>query len=181
MWGEWSLFGRIRRQATNDEAHQADAIVVLGAAQYNGAPSPVLKSRLDHAFDLEEAGLAPLVITCGGHGDDPHFSEAGVGRDYLVQAGVAEKKVVAVDQGETTYATVQAVAQTLRRQQKSTCIAVSDGFHLYRVKLMFGAIGITAFGSPAPESPIAASKFEDALYSLRELLLVNLWHLGFKG
>jgi len=178
---EWLLFERIRRQAASDEARPADAIVVLGAAQYNGAPSPVLKARLDHAFDLEEQALAPIVITSGGRGGDPHFTEAGVGRDYLVQAGVAEENVLAEDRGETTYDTVRAVAELLHRRHKSTCIAVSDGFHLYRVKLMFKAEGISAFGSPAPESPIEATAFDRAVHSWREVLLVNLWRLGYKG
>jgi len=180
-WAEWSLFDRIRQQATKDEARPADAIVVLGAAQYNGAPSPVLKARLDHAFELEELGLAPIVITSGGSGGDLHFTEAGVGRDYLVQAGVAEEKVLSENRGETTHATVQAVAQLLRGRHKSSCIAVSDGFHLYRVKLMFKAMGITAFGSPAPQSPIEAAAFDRVVHSWREVLLVNLWYLGFKG
>ena len=181
-WAEWRLFERIRGQATEDEARQADAIVVFGAAQYNGTPSPVLKARLDHAFDLEERGLAPLVMTTGGRGGDPHFTEAGVGRDYLVQKGVAEAKVLAVNRGgETTYSTVQAVAQLLRGRHKNTCIAVSDGFHLYRVKLMFKSAGVSAYGSPDPQSPIEAATFDRVVHSWREVLLINLWHLGFKG
>lgn len=143
--------------------------------------SPVLKARLDHAFDLEEQGLAPLVITTGGRGGDPHFTEAGVGRDYLVQMGVAEAKVLAVNRGETTYSTVQAVAQLLRARHKNTCIAVSDGFHLYRVKLMFNDAGITAYGSPDPQSPIESATFDRVVHSWREVLLINLWYLGFKG
>jgi uncharacterized SAM-binding protein YcdF (DUF218 family) len=180
-WAEWRLFDRIRGQAAEDEARPADAIVVFGAAQYNGAPSPVLKARLDHAFDLEEQGLAPLVITTGGRGGDLHYTEAGVGRDYLIQRGVAQAKVLAENRGETTYSTVQAVAQLLRGRHKNTCIAVSDGFHLYRVKLMFNSAGITAYGSPDPESPIEAATFDRVVHSCREALLVNLWHLGFKG
>jgi len=155
--------------------------VVFGAAQYNGAPSPVLKARLDHAFDLEEQGLAPLVITAGGRGGDPHYTEAGVGRDYLVQRGVAAAKVLSENRGGTTYATVQAVAQLLRARQKHSCIAVSDGFHLYRVKLMFKAVGITAYGSPDPGSPIEAATFDRVVHSWREVMLTNLWYLGFKG
>jgi len=180
-WAEWALYARIRWQAAHDEAQPADAIVVLGAAQYNGSPSPVLKARLDHAFDLKVKGLAPVVITCGGRGGDPNFTEGGVGRDYLVQAGIAEDEVMVEDHGETTYASVRAVSRLLRSRHKSTCIAVSDGFHLYRVKLMFKAQGIQAFGSPAPESPIETSSFERFLHSLREVLLLNLWHAGFKG
>ncbi|MGH7972374.1 MAG: YdcF family protein, partial [Limisphaerales bacterium] len=92
---EVSLYNAIRRQATIDEARPAGAIVVFGAAEYNGHPSPVYRSRLDHTFFLEEHGYAPLVITTGGRGGDPHFTEGGVGRDYLIQQGTAAGKIVA--------------------------------------------------------------------------------------
>ena len=78
-YAERSLYLAIREQSARDEARPADALVIFGAAEYNGAPSPVLKARLEHAFDLEERGLAPLVITTGGSGGDPRYTEAGVG------------------------------------------------------------------------------------------------------
>jgi uncharacterized SAM-binding protein YcdF (DUF218 family) len=179
-WAEWSLYRAIRNQAGQDEVRPADALVVFGAAEYNGTPSPVFKARLDHAFDLEERGLAPIVITTGGRGGDPHFTEADVGRDYLIQRGMAEDKIVSDPRSETTYESVRAVARLLRQQQKQTCIAVSDGFHLYRVKLMFRSVGITAYGSPAPDSPIEADPTERALHSLRESVITTLWYLGIR-
>ncbi|HUZ45131.1 MAG TPA: YdcF family protein [Terriglobia bacterium] len=175
---EVSLYKAIRRQATDDEARPAGAIVVFGAAEYNGRPSPVFKARLDHAFDLEERHLAPLVITTGGSGGDPRYTEGGVGRDYLIQQGVAARKILDETHGETTYQSVKAVVQLLRERGIKNCIAVSDGFHLYRVKLMFSSFGITAYASAAPASPIEAEPFPRAMYSLREMLLVTLWHLG---
>jgi uncharacterized SAM-binding protein YcdF (DUF218 family) len=178
---EWSLYQSIREQAASDEARPADAVVVFGAAQYNGTPSPVLKARLDHAFNLIDRGLSPVVITTGGSGGDAHFTEAGVGRDYLVQMGVAEETILAENTGKTTYQSVQAVARLLNQRRGKTCIAVSDGFHLYRVKLMFRDLGITAYGSPAPESPIEAASFDRTFHSWREVLLTSLWRLGFKG
>jgi uncharacterized SAM-binding protein YcdF (DUF218 family) len=177
---EVSLYKSIRRQASGDEARPAGAIVVFGAAEYNGRPSPVYKARLDHAFYLEERNYASLVITTGGNGGDPHFTEGGVGRDYLIQQGVAARKIVAETESETTFQTVTAVAQILRSRGKSTCVAVSDGFHLYRIKQLFSSFGITTYTSPAPGSPIEAEPFARALYSLRELLIINLWHLGFQ-
>jgi len=180
LW-EWSVYRAIRDQAAVDEAQPADAIVVFGAAQYNGTPSPVLKARLDHVFDLEERNLAPVVITTGGSGGDPKFTEAGVSRDYLVQEGVAGEKVLSENHGESTYQSVQAVAGILKQRHGKTCIAVSDGFHLYRVKQMFKAAGITAYGSPAPESPIEAASFDRVYHSWREALLTSLWYVGFKG
>lgn len=178
---ERSLYRAIRRQASRDEAQPAGAIVVFGAAEYNGAPSPVFKARLDHAFDLEERGLAPIVITTGGSGGDPHFTEAGVGRDYLIQKGMAAEKIVSETRGETTSESVEATVLLLRQRRKSTCIAVSDGFHLYRVKRLFSARGIAAYGSPVPDSPIEADRFERVFHSLRETFIATLWYLGFRG
>jgi uncharacterized SAM-binding protein YcdF (DUF218 family) len=178
---ERALYQAVRQQAARDEAQPADAIVVFGAAQYNGAPSPVFKARLDHAFDLEERGLAPLIITTGGSGGDPHFTEGGVGRDYLVQRGVAVEKIVAETQSETTYQNVQAVARLLRKRGAKSLIAVSDGFHLYRIKLMCSSQGLTVFASPAPTSPIEADPVKRQLHSLREAFICGLWHLGIHG
>lgn len=179
--GEHSLYQAIRREATRDEARPADAIVVFGAAQYNGHPSRVFKARLDHAFSLEERGLAPLVITTGGSGGDPHFTEGGVGRDYLIQKGLAAGKILSETRGETSLESVEAVAHLLKQCRNTTCIAVSDGFHLHRLKLMFSSQGITAFGSPAPASPIEADPTERSLHSLREMAVLTLWYLGIRG
>ncbi len=178
---ELSLYRAIRRQAQRDEARPSDAIVVFGAAQYNGTPSPVFKARLDHAFTLEDRGLAPLVITTGGSGGDPHFTEAGVALDYLVQKGLDANSIIADAQSETTYASVQAVVKLLKERHTSACIVVSDGFHLFRIKKMFSARGITAYGSPDPESPIEADALDRTLYSIRELLVTSLTFLGYKG
>jgi len=179
-YAERSLYLATREQAARDEARPADAVVVFGAAQYNGAPSPVLKARLDHAFNLEERGLAPLVITTGGSGGDRQFTEAGVGRDYLIQRGVAEAKILADTRSLTTYGSVKAVTVLLRQRQLHTCIAVSDGFHLYRIKLMFRSLGITAYASADPDSPIEADSYERTLYSLREMALTSLWYAGVR-
>lgn len=176
---EVSLYRTIRRQATHNEARRAGAIVVFGAAEYDGRPSPVYKARLDHAFYLEEHGYAPLVITTGGSGGDPHFTEGGVGRDYLIQQGVPARKILADTHSDTTYQSVQAVTRMLRARGISDVDAVSDGFHLYRVKLLFASFGITAYTSPAPASPIEADPYARTMYSLRELVAINLWHLGF--
>ena len=179
-WVEWSLYSAIRQQAGQDEARPADALVVFGAAEYNGTPSPVLKARLDHALQLEDRSLAPVIITTGGSGGDPRFTEGGVARDYLIQQGVAEAKILPETRSETTYDSVSAVARMLKQRQAPTCIAVSDGFHLYRIKLMFRALGITAYGSPAPDSPIEDDPTLRTLYSLREMLDTTLWHLGIR-
>ena len=179
-WAEWSLYAAILRQAVNDEARAADAIVIFGAAEYNGTPSPVLRARLDHAQDLDDRDLAPVLITTGGSGGDPRFTEGGVARDYLIQQGVAEAKILSETRSETTYESVKAVADILRQRHARTCIAVSDGFHLYRIKLMFRALGITAYASPAPDSPIEDDPSLRSLYTLREMVVSSLWRLGMK-
>lgn len=178
---EWGLYRVIRQQARRDEARPAGAIVVFGAAQYNGTPSPVFKARLDHAFELEERALAPIVITTGGRGGDPRFTEADVGRDYLIQKGVAEEKVLSEPHSETSLESVQAVARLLEQRHTNDCIAVSDGFHLYRLKLMLAAQGIAAYGSPAPDSPIEADPFQRTLHTCREMVSSTLWYLGYRG
>lgn len=179
-WAEWRLYKAIRLQAGSDEARPADAIVVFGAAEYNGAPSPVFKARLDHAQELDDRGLAPILITTGGSGGDAHFTEGGVARDYLIQQGVAEGKILTETQSETTYDSVRSVAGILRNRHLQTCIAVSDGFHLYRIKLMFRDMGITTYASPAPDSPIEDDPTERTLYSLREMVDATAWKLGIK-
>ena len=179
-WVEWSLYRAIRWQAGHDETRPADAIVVFGAAEYNGTPSPVFKARLDHARDLDDRNLAPILITTGGNGGDPHFTEGGVGRDYLIQQGVAEDKILTETRSDTTYESVEAVARILRQRQARTCIAVSDGFHLYRIKLMFRSLGIAVYASPAPDSPIEDDPTLRTLYSLREMVDTTGWRLGLK-
>jgi uncharacterized SAM-binding protein YcdF (DUF218 family) len=179
-WFEWCLYTAIRHQAQRDEARPADAIVIFGAAEYNGAPSPVFKARLDQAMQLDDRDLAPIIVTTGGSGGDAHFTEGGVARDYLIQQGVAEAKILSETRSETTYDSVRAVTQILRQRQAHSCIVVSDGFHLYRIKLMFRALGITAYASPAPDSPIEDDPTLRTLYTLREMGVATLWRLGVK-
>jgi len=155
--------------------------VVFGAAEYNGIPSPVFRARLDHAFELEERGLAGIVLTTGGRGGDPHFTEAGVGRDYLIQRGVAEVKVISESQSETTLASIRAVTRLLKERGAYSCIAVSDGFHLFRIKQMFAAEGITVYASPTPDSPIESEPYLRTLHSLREMIVTTCWRLGYSG
>ena len=103
-----SLTLRIRRQSMRDEARPADVIVVLGAAEYSGRPSPVLKARLDHAFNLYLKGVAPRIFTTGGAGGDPRFTEAEVGRNYLIGLGVPSEAITVEPEGDTTVHTLAA-------------------------------------------------------------------------
>jgi uncharacterized SAM-binding protein YcdF (DUF218 family) len=124
--------------------------------------------------------LARLVITTGGSGGDPRYTEAGVGRDYLIQQGVAEDKILADSRSLTTYESVKAVARLLGQRHLHTCIAISDGFHLHRIKLMFRSLGITAYTSAAPDSPIEADSYLRTLYSLREMAYTTAWYVGIR-
>jgi uncharacterized SAM-binding protein YcdF (DUF218 family) len=178
--GERSLYRSIRASAVTDQARPVDAIVVMGAAEFNGRPSPVFQARLDHALELEMRGLARWLVTTGGSGGDRHFTEADVGRDYLIQQGMDPARILTETEGKTTYQSVQAAASILHRVHARTCIAVSDGFHLYRVKVMFADFGITAYGSPVPNSSIEDDPSLRTLYSLREMANLTLWKLHIR-
>jgi uncharacterized SAM-binding protein YcdF (DUF218 family) len=180
LLAEGSLYQAIRKEATEDEARAAGAIVVLGAAEFDGHPSPVYQARLDHAFQLEQKGLASWILTTGGSGGDRRFTEAGVGRDYLIQEGMDARRILSETHGETTYQSVRAASQILHKLGLRTCIAVSDGFHLYRIKTMFAAFGITAYGSPVPHSTIEVDPYLRTVYTFREMANLTLWRLGIR-
>ena len=142
---------RVERQATREEAQPADVILVLGAAEYHGRPSPVLKARLDHALDLYRRHLAPRIMTTGGAGGDPVFTEGDVGRDYLTGQGVPPEAIVVESEGASTVASTARAGEIIRRMGLQAVIVVSDGYHIYRVKKMLEVRGLTVYGSPRPE------------------------------
>ena len=143
---------QIMREATMDEEHPAGAIVVFGAAEYSGRPSPVYRARLDHAYTLYQRGLAPVIITTGGAGNDPQFSEGQVGRDYLETRGIPDGDLIAETQGGDTDESAQRVAVILRANDIRSCVLVSDAYHMFRAKQMMNAQGITVYISPRPDS-----------------------------
>src|SRR6202451_2390920 len=116
----------IQQESLLDEAQPADAIIVLGAAEYRGRPSPVLEARLNHALYLYLQGLAPRIITTGGAGGDPVFTEGSVGRSYLAERGVPPEAIVVEREGETTAQSVAAVVEIMRRMNLKSAIVVSD-------------------------------------------------------
>jgi uncharacterized SAM-binding protein YcdF (DUF218 family) len=166
----------IVRQGNRDEARRADAIVVFGAAEYAGRPSPVYRARLDHAYELFQRGVAPMVITTGGAGADPTFNEGGVGRDYLSRRGIPDSSLIAETQGEDTAESTQRVSAILRANGMHNVVAVSDAYHIFRIKGLMGRYGIVAYGSPRPGSvPHAASAKISAV--LRESASYIFWRL----
>lgn len=171
------VFSRIRGFATMDEVSRADAIIVMGAAQYNGNPSPVLKARLDHAYKLFDSGFANIVITTGGFGPDPNFSEAHVSTHYLSVLGIDPSQIVTEQGSGTTYDTVQASSRLMHSNGWKKAIVVSDGFHLYRVKEMFADSRVDVLASPAPASPIEMTSTSRIWFSLREIVLLFTYRL----
>ncbi len=168
---------RIEQQSTRDEAQPADVIVILGAAEYRGRPSPVLKGRLDHGLGLYRARQAPLILTTGGAGGDPVFTEGGVGRDYLVRQGVPSEAILVESEGETTIHSIAAAGEIMRRMDLKSCIVVSDGYHIYRVKKMLEKLGFQVYGSPRPESPRDESRQRRWVY-VRQAIGYLLWRCG---
>jgi vancomycin permeability regulator SanA len=169
------VYREIRNTAEQDEAQPADVIIVLGAAQYNGRPSPVFKARLDHALKLYSNGLAHAVITTGSYGADPNFSEAEVGKKYLVEHGVAVNDIMTEQGGGSTSDSVQAAAGLLKARGWKTALVVSDGFHLYRARQMFIDHGVVAYTSPAPDSPIEVAASQRFWHTVREVVLVAVY------
>jgi uncharacterized SAM-binding protein YcdF (DUF218 family) len=166
----------VSQQAWVDETRAADAIVVFGAAEYSGRPSPVLRARLDHAADLYGRGLAPFIITTGGNGEDPNYSEGGVGRAYLIALHVPESHIIAETQSEDTAQSAQRVAAIMRANHMTTCLVVSDGYHIYRIKRMMDEQGVTAYGAPRPGTK-ELSHVRRANFFLREVVSLTLWRL----
>jgi uncharacterized SAM-binding protein YcdF (DUF218 family) len=169
---------RIVREGSRQELRPADAIVVFGAAEYAGHPSPVLRARLDHAFELFQQGLAPVVITTGGAASDPSFSEGGVGRDYLMHRGIPERNLIAETQGSDTAQSAMRVAVIMHANGLHSCVAVSDAYHVFRIKRLLKHEGIgPVYVAPRPDS--RPHNVAQRLYAvLREACSYLIWKLG---
>jgi len=170
------ISAEIARQSTVDEAQPADVILVLGAAEYHGKPSPVLRARLDHALLLYKKGLAPRILTTGGAGGDPVYTEGGVGRTYLVSQGVPSEAIIVEPEGESTVYSTAAAAEIMRRMELKSCIVVSDGYHIYRVKKLLESRGLTVYGSPRSlDSP---NDWRERWLYVRQAIGYLLWRVG---
>ncbi len=145
---------RIWQQGERDERRPVDAIVVLGAAQYDGRPSPLFRARLDHAVSLYIDGLAPTLIVTGGKAEGDRTTEAAVARRYAIQHGVPESAILVEDKGRTTLESLRTVASMFRQRGFVTGLFVSDRPHLLRVLRMARDQGIQGYGSPTTTSPI---------------------------
>lgn len=163
--------------ASLQEIHPADAIVVFGAAEYYGRPSPVLRARLDHAFQLYEQHIAPVVITTGGAAADPTFSEGGVGEAHLHKRGIPENALIAETQGSDTAQSAQRVAVIMRANGLHTCVAVSDAYHVFRIRKLLEHEGMRVYVAPRPDS-VPRTRWTRAEAVLRESVSYLLWKLG---
>lgn len=171
------LVAAVYRQARLDQAQPVDAIVVLGTAQWNGRPGPVLRARLDRALADYRAGLAPVIVATGGRAPGDAFTEAEAARDYLVEAGVPPSAILLENEGRDTWQSMQGVAALLAGRGLSRVLLVSDGFHLLRTKLMARDLGLRPFAAPARDSPIRTGGAGEFTYAVREAagIVVHLW------
>jgi uncharacterized SAM-binding protein YcdF (DUF218 family) len=160
--------------SSRDEARPAQAIVVLGAAQYAGKPSPVLRARLDHALDLWNRHLASLLILTGGTGAGDTTSEAAVGRNYARKHGVPDSAILVENEGRTTSESMHAVAGMLEVRGLQTALLVSDPFHMLRLRILARRFGFTPYTSPTQTSPISPNREERWKYIFSESLKAPL-------
>jgi uncharacterized SAM-binding protein YcdF (DUF218 family) len=144
--------------SSKDEARPAQAIVVLGAAQYAGRPSPVLRARLDHALELWNRHLASLLILTGGTGAGDTTSEAAVGRNYARKHGVPDSAILEENAGRTTSESMRTVAGMLEVRGLQTALLVSDPFHMLRLRILARRFGFTPYTSPTRTSPISPNR-----------------------
>jgi len=164
-----------------DQAQPADAIVVLGAAQYVGRPSPVLRARLDHGIDLWKRGLAAQLIVTGGTGPGDTTSEAAVGRRYAIKQGVPASAILLEARGRTTSESMRGVAALMRGRKQRRVILVSDPFHMLRLGLVARRFGLTGYTSPTRTSPISANRASVWSYVLAESVKVPVAILTERG
>lgn len=160
-----------------DHAQRADAIVVLGAAQYVGRPSPVLRARVDHAVALWKRGLAPTLILTGGTGAGDTVSEAAVARKYAMSKGVPDRAIVLEINGRTTSESVRAVARIMEDREQHSVILVSDPFHMLRLSILARRHGLEPYTSPTRTSPIDSNREQRWKYMVSESVKVPLAYI----
>jgi uncharacterized SAM-binding protein YcdF (DUF218 family) len=167
---------QIYLQSNVDEARPADVIVIMGAAEYRGRPSPVLRARIDHALQLYRSKLAPRILTTGGAGGDPVYTEGEVARDYLVRQGVPSEAILVENEAASTMHSTAIAAEMMRRMNLKSCIVVSDGYHIFRSKKMLEFRGLDVYGSPRPSEP--KGTWREKWLFVRQAIAYTLWRVG---
>jgi uncharacterized SAM-binding protein YcdF (DUF218 family) len=169
----------VRWQGRHEEIVPADAIVVLGAAQWNGRPSPVLQARLDRAIALYRAGFAPRLVLTGGSTPADAPSEAAVGRAYALAQGVPPEAILLEERSHTTVENLRGAQALFAAAPGPTILLVSDPFHMARARWIARDLGFAAYPAPTRTSPISERPLEEAWYVFREALaLVVYWAVG---
>ncbi|MGH8993908.1 MAG: YdcF family protein [Acidimicrobiia bacterium] len=172
-------FVQVWAAGRHDEARKAEAIVVLGAAQYDGRPSPVLAARLDHAADLYEQGLAPVVVVTGGRAEGDRFTESSASANYLHTKGVPDDAILREVQGRNSWQSLAASARFLKARGIHEVVLVSDPFHAARITRIAEELGLEAATSPTRTSPIEG--VEEFRHLLTETAQVGLGRIiGFR-
>jgi len=169
---------QIWRQGNADEQRPADAIVVLGAAQYDGRPSPVFEARLEHAVALYRSGLAKAFVVTGGKLPGDRTTEAAVAREYAITHGVPAAAIFGEDEAHNTLTSLTAVAGEMERRGMTSAIFVSDPTHMLRVLRIADDLGIDAYGSPTTTSPVAQDPVRRAQATIHELGALAVYFLS---
>jgi uncharacterized SAM-binding protein YcdF (DUF218 family) len=173
----WLAF-QVWQQSHRDEVHSADAIVVLGAAQYDGKPSPILKARLDHALYLFNENVSGKFVVTGGKQSGDRFTEAEAAQSYLADNGVASERILEEEQGRTTYQSLRQVADIAREENIDSVLLVSDPLHSERVKRMAMDLGFDeAYASPASYVQLNRSRETKARELVREVASLLVYEL----
>ena len=160
---------RVWAEGQRDDKRPADAIVVMGAAQYDGRPSPIFAARLEHAVELYRAGVAPRLVVTGGKADGDRTTEAATARDYAIAHGVPDEMILVEDQSRTTLESIRAVGGVMRANGLRNAVFVSDRPHMLRVLRMAADDGISAWGSPTGTSPIESDPLGRVDATIHEL------------
>jgi uncharacterized SAM-binding protein YcdF (DUF218 family) len=150
-------FFEVWHTARHDGARPSDAIVVLGAAQYDGRPSPVLAARLDHALGLYKQHVAPVIVVTGGRATGDRFTEATAGATYLHERGVPDTAILRETQGRSSWESLASAARFLKARDQTNVVLVSDPYHAARIDDIAKEVGLDAVASPTRTSPITGA------------------------
>lgn len=169
---------RVWQVARQDDRQPAEAVVVLGAAQYDGRPSPVLQARLEHALTLYQQGVAPRIVTVGGAARGDQFSEAESGDRWLTEHGVPNRDVLPIDEGRDTLGSFEAVGSVAAQHGWGSAVIVSDPWHSLRSRTMARDVGLDATTSPAKGGPVSQTRRTQFFYIVRETAGLLYYHLA---
>jgi uncharacterized SAM-binding protein YcdF (DUF218 family) len=176
----WASYVAVQIEAAGKrhDTRPTDAVVVLGASQEGGQPSAVFEARLDHAADLYEDGVAPVVVVTGGKAEADRYTEATAGVRYLEGQDLPPEALVTVGRGEDTYESLQEVEAMTEQEGWGSVVLVSDRFHMFRALSMAEDVGLEAYGSPTTTSPIRDTPAAQLYYTLREVAAYTTYVLS---